>query len=312
MKNSKLIYFIVTLLLMTSCTPARRKEQTVSISGAFALYPMVVQWAEEYKITHPDIRFNISAGGAGKGMADALSGTVDLGMFSREIAPEEVDKGVWWVGLTIDAVLPTISDKNPLLGQLKARGLSRDEFRSIFIDGSITDWGNLLKLDQKIPIEVYTRSDACGAAGTWAAYLGGNQENLNGVGIYGDPGLAEAVALDPTGIGFNNTIFIYDIRTGLKRPGIEVIPIDLNGNGQIDPGENVYDSFEEILEAIALGIYPSPPARELYFVAKGKPKKQATLDFIEWTLTTGQSFVKPAGYVPIEQSKINDYLEKLK
>jgi phosphate transport system substrate-binding protein len=159
---------------------------------------------------------------------------------------------------------------------------------------------------------VYTRSDACGAAETWAKYLGGKQENLLGIGIYGDPGLAEAVAKDKYGIGFNNTVYAYDINTGLKRPGMEVIPIDINGNGNIDPDENFYDHFETVLKAIADGIYPSPPARELYFVSKGKPQKKSTLDFIQWTLTDGQKFIKEAGYVPIEQQKINEYLEKLK
>ncbi len=312
MNLSNLKYWIAAILLLTSCTTAKRKEQTISISGAFALYPLAVQWAEAYKVEHPEIRFNISAGGAGKGMTDALSGTVDLGMFSREIAPEEIDQGVWWIGLTIDAVLPTISDKNPLLSSLKARGLSREEFRAIFIEGSIKDWGELLNNNSEQPITVYTRSDACGAAGTWAKYLGAKQENLSGIGIYGDPGLAEAVALDPAGIGFNNTIFIYNIKTGEKRPGLEVIPIDLNANGMIDPAEDFYGNFEDILAAIAEGIYPSPPARELYFVSNGKPKKQATLNFIEWTLTSGQAYVKPAGYVPIEQSRINAYLEKIK
>lgn len=312
MNHSYVIYWIAALLIITSCTSARRKEQTVSISGAFALYPLTVQWAEAYKTEHPEIRFNISAGGAGKGMTDALSGTVDLGMFSREITPEEIDQGVWWIGLTIDAVLPTISYKNPLLGLLKTRGLSREEFKAIFIEGSINDWGELLNTNTNLPIMVYTRSDACGAAGTWAKYLGARQENLSGIGIYGDPGLAEAVSHDPTGIGFNNTIFVYDIKTGQKRPGLEVIPIDLNANGKIDPLEDFYGCFDDMLAAIASGLYPSPPARELYFVSKGKPDKQATLNFIEWTLTCGQAYVKPAGYVPIEQSRIDTYLEKIK
>lgn len=118
------MYWILALLLITSCTTAKKKEQTISISGAFALYPLAVQWAEAYKAEHPEIRFNISAGGAGKGMTDALSGAVDLGMFSREIAIEEINQGVWWVGLTIDAVVPTISKKNPLLGLLKSMALA--------------------------------------------------------------------------------------------------------------------------------------------------------------------------------------------
>jgi phosphate transport system substrate-binding protein len=244
-------------------------------------------------------------------MADALAGAVDLGMFSREIAQAEKDKGVWWVGLTIDAVVPTISNDNPFLAQLKQRGLTRDEFRAIFIDQTITSWDELFDSKNESQVYVYTRSDACGAAGTWAKYLGGKQENISGVGIYGDPALAEAVSKDPLGIAFNNTIFVYDIKTGSKREGVEVIPIDINENGQIDPEENFYDSFGQILEAIANGVYPSPPARELYFVAKGQPQKKATLDFIKWTLTNGQAFIKEAGYVPIEPSKIDHYLNQL-
>ncbi|MDF1547008.1 MAG: substrate-binding domain-containing protein [Bacteroidales bacterium] len=312
MKRTALLFSIIAAILFSSCVSKKQKEQTISLSGAFALYPLAIKWSEEYQKENPDVRFNISGGGAGKGMADALSGAVDLGMFSRGIAQEEKDKGVWWVGLTIDAVIPTISDQNPYLDVLKKRGLTREEFSAIFIDGSIKDWGELLNESTKSEIKVYTRSDACGAAGTWAKYLGGKQEDLKGVGIYGDPGLAEAVAKDPAGIAFNNTIFAYDIKTGKKRPGIEVIPIDINGNGTIDPEEDFYETFEGVLKAIADGVYPSPPARELYFVSKGKPEKQATLDFIKWTLTEGQKFVKEAGYVPIDQNKINGYLEKLK
>lgn len=314
MKQMKKIWFLVILasmLLVASCTSKKQKENTLNLSGAFALYPMAIKWSEVYQKEHPEIRFNISAGGAGKGMADALAGTVDLGMFSREITDDEKDKGVWWVGLCIDAVLPTISSNNPYLRIIQQRGISQARFMSIFIDGSMNDWGEVLNIDEPGAIQVYTRSDACGAAGTWAQYLGGLQEDLKGVGIHGDPALAEAVSNDPTGIAFNNTIFVYDIKTGKKRNGIDVIPIDINGNGSIDSEEDFYGSFETILDAVANGIYPSPPARELYFVAKEKPQKQATIDFLNWVLTDGQAFIKEAGYVPIDQEQINKYLNKL-
>jgi phosphate transport system substrate-binding protein len=110
---------LIAILLISSCASNSSKENTVSISGAFALYPLVVQWSEVYQKEHPEVRFNISGGGAGKGMADALSGAVDLGMFSREITQDEKDQGVWWVGLTIDAVVPTISNRNPFLNALE-------------------------------------------------------------------------------------------------------------------------------------------------------------------------------------------------
>ncbi|MBN2165553.1 MAG: PstS family phosphate ABC transporter substrate-binding protein [Marinilabiliaceae bacterium] len=311
MKTIIISFFLVTICFLSACVSKKQKENTISISGAFALYPLVVKWGEEYKKEHPEIRFNISGGGAGKGMADALSGTVDLGMFSRSIAREEIDKGVWWVGLTIDAVIPTISDKNPYLLKIKEKGLTQDEFANIFIHETITYWDNLFNTNSKTKINIYTRSDACGAAGTWAKYLGGAQEDLKGIGVYGDPGLAEAASKDHTSIAYNNTIYVYDVVTGKKRPGIEVIPIDINKNGTIDAEENFYDSFETVLKAIADGIYPSPPARELYFVANEKPQKKATIDFIHWTLTKGQKYVKEAGYVPIDNAKINEYLQKV-
>jgi len=311
MNKAKLVYIPAAILIMSSCVSKMQKENTINISGAFALYPLVIKWSEEYKKEHSEVRFNISAGGAGKGMADALAGTVDLGMFSREIVQEEKDKGVWWIGLCKDAVIPTISTNNPYLENLKSRGLSQEELRGIYIDGTITQWNEILDISDSKEIHVFTRSDACGAAGTWAKYLGGKQEDIKGIGIHGDPALAEAVGKDPYGIAFNNTIFVYDINTGQKRHGIEVIPIDINGNKRIDADEDFYEAFESILNAISIGRYPSPPARELYFVSDGKPHKKATLDFINWTLTEGQKFIKKAGYVPILQNKIDDYFEKL-
>lgn len=311
MKSTKLILFLAVVVFFTACTSAKKKEQTISLSGAFALYPLVIKWSEEYKKEHPEIRFNISAGGAGKGMTDALSGAVDLGMISREIVQAEIDKGVWWVAVTKDAVIPTINAENPVTNILKTRGITHEEFRNLFIEAKHNNWNQLPGITIDQPINVYTRSDACGAAETWAAYLGGKQEDLQGIGVFGDPGLADAVVKDVKGIGFNNTIYLYDLKTGNKNPGIEVIPIDVNENGVIDPEETFYNSFGQILAAIAEDKYPSPPARDLYLVSNGKPVKQATLDFIKWVETKGQAFVAEAGYVPLTQSKLDEQVSKI-
>ena len=307
----KYILFLLFIPLLLGCSSQKRKDNTVSLSGAFALYPMVVKWTDEYKKENPDIRFNISAGGAGKGMADALSGTVDLGMFSRAVSQAEMDQGVWWLAVTKDAVIPTINVKNPILETLKKRGITRDEFRKIYITNEITNWNQLPGIEQDVPISVFTRSDACGAAETWATYLDAKQEDIKGIGIFGDPGLAEVVVKDVNGVGFNNTIYLYDLKTGNKNAGIEVIPIDVNENGVLDEEEMFYDKFDVVLKAIADGKFPSPPARDLYLVSKGKPQKQATLDFLKWVVTEGQKFVSEAGYVPFSEEKLNNELEKL-
>jgi ABC-type phosphate transport system substrate-binding protein len=158
---------------------------------------------------------------------------------------------------------------------------------------------------------VYTRSDACGASDTWANYLGGHkQEDLLGTGVNGDPGIAEAVRQDVLGIGYNNIGYAYDISTGKQVDGLMVIPIDINGNGKIDAGENFYGTKAEIVRAIAEGKYPSPPARDLHLVTKDK-YSGITREFVRWILTEGQQYVDPMGYIALPTVKIAAGLQKL-
>lgn len=70
------------------------------------MYPMVVKWAEEFQKVYPKVRIDVSAGGAGKGMSDVLSGMVDIGNVSRDIYSAEIEKGAFWVPVTKDAVVP--------------------------------------------------------------------------------------------------------------------------------------------------------------------------------------------------------------
>lgn len=318
----KLFALLAALILATvsSCNFSKTRpgaetgavSGNISISGAFALYPITVKWAEEFQKLYPGVEIDISAGGAGKGMADALSEMVDLGMFSREVSPQEQEKGAWYVALTKDAVLPTVNSSNPLLEQMMQKGVSREKLYGLYVTGEVKTWGQLLDLPSSEEISLLTRSDACGAAAMWAAYLGVNQEDLLGLGIFGDPGVADAVRSDPRSIGYNNVAYVYDIRTRQKYGQLEVIPLDLDGNGSIEAGENFYSSLDSVVHAIKEGIYPSPPARELYFVSQGRPRREVVILFIEWILTEGQQYLKEAGYVSLSDQRIGEELQKLR
>lgn len=283
----------------------------ITISGAWALYPMALKWSEEFQKIYPRVKIDIQAGGAGKGITDVLAGMVDIGNVSREIHPAEVEKGAFAIAVTKDAVVPTISERNPFLGKILKKGLKKEQFIDIWITKKINTWGEVIGAVEKASLHAYTRSDACGASETWAAFLGKRQEDLEGVGVYGDPGLADAVRRDPLGIGYNNINYVYDTET--KRPvsGIRIIPIDLNGNGRIDSEEDFYGTRDEITRAIAEGTYPSPPARDLFFVTKGKPEAELLIEFIKWVLTEGQKYVHETGYIPLSSKKLAEGLKKI-
>lgn len=316
MKQFCKLYPFLTLLLYSFYIPGSygqvKPSGQISISGAFALYPMVVRWADEYKKINPRMRFDVSAGGAGKGISDALNGMVEIGMVSREIYPEEMKKGAFTIAVTKDAVVAVVSELNPALNDIMTKGLKKDAGNNIWITGRYTTWAQAFGAKISSPIHIYTRSDACGAAEMWAKFYGKNQEDLLGVGVFGDPGLAQAVKKDPLGIGFNNIGYAYDANTRQQLKGLRVVPIDLNNNGKIDGDENFYTSMNDLIAAIASGRYPSPPARELYFVMKGNLSNNKVLtDFIRWVLSDGQKFVNEAGYISLPKERIDSELKKL-
>ena len=282
----------------------------LSLSGAWALYPMAVRWAEEFQKAYPNVKIDVQAGGAGKGLADALAGMVDIGMVSRDVQPAEVEKGAFPIAVTKDAVVPTLSARNPFLKEILKRGVKRDEFVGLWITGAVKTWGQLLGTSDKTPIRVFTRSDACGAAETLAAYLGKRQEDLIGVAVYGDPGLADAVRREPLAVGFNNVNFAYDAKTLKPIDGLAVCPLDIDANGALDPAESVYATRDDLTKAIAANIYPSPPARDLYFVTKGRPTNPVLVAFIRWVLTEGQAYVPESGYINLSAEKLKDGLAR--
>lgn len=320
MKYIKYVFIITAIaLLITGCGNGENRSEglhgTITISGAWALYPMTVKWAEEFRNIHPNVYFDISAGGAGKGMADVLSGAVDIGNVSREVYAEEIERGAYIIPVTRDAVVPTFNANNPNAEGILSQGLSQEEFIDIWVNGNISDWKECIECNSdsqgNSPINVYTRSDACGAAKTWALYLNASQDELKGIGVFGDPGLTEAVIRDKNGIGYNNINYAYDSKSGMPIEGIIILPIDINSNGRIDEEENIYNTRNDIINAIAEGIYPSPPARDLYFITNGKPENELLVEFINWVLTEGQQYVPDAGYIKLSDDCLQNTLDAM-
>ncbi len=286
-------------------------DGNITISGAFALYPMMTLWADEFHKLHPKVTFDISAGGAGKGLTDALSGAVDIGMVSRSVTSDEEAKGAYAVAVVKDAVFPVVNAKNPVINELLAKGVTNKVFVKIFVTGEYKTWGDVVgKPEITDEIHVYTRSDSAGAADAWAKFLGNKkQADLQGVGVNGDPGLLEAVVKDPLGIGYNNLGYVFDNLSGQPVAGAVIVPIDANNDGHASAEEIIKTSMQAVDE-VASGKYPSPPARDLNVVTKGRPSG-ITLTFIQWILTDGQKLVSQAGFVQLPADKIAESLAKV-
>lgn len=294
MKKLIIILLAVSFLSVSSSivlAEDKELEGTVTLSGAWAIYPTAVAWAEAFQKKYPKVKIDVSAGGAGKGAVDAIAGLVDIGMVSRDPDFAEIKKGITPIYILHDAVFPVVSDKNPVLTDLLKKGIKKQAFIDIYISGLTTTWDQAIghKINKKI--HVYTRSDSCGAADSWAKYLDKKQEDLRGVGIYADPGILEAAKRDPVGIGYSNFSYVFT-REGTVVKGAKLVPIDSNENGIADPDE-IYESRDAAIKAIRSGRYPV--TRKNYFFVKGKPKGLIK-EFIEFALSEeGTKIVDEAG-----------------
>ena len=307
----QLMALIVTACGQIAPSPNGKPLQgDISISGAFALYPLVTRWAEEFQALNPDVHFDIASGGAGRGMDDVLAGKVDIAMLSRPVTAMEESQGAYTLPVAKDAVFPLINAQNPVLDDLLAHGMTQHTLAEIFITGEIKTWGEVVGRPEVMDeIRVYTRSDICGAAATWGLFLGGTQEDLLGNEKFGDPGMIQAVRKDVLGIGYNNLIYAYGLGD-VAPQGTVILPLDLNENRQADPDE-ILDTRQKATAAVASGLYPAPPSRILYLVTNGKPEG-VILSFLEWILVDGQTYVDRLGYVQLPNEQLDASLQKIR
>jgi phosphate transport system substrate-binding protein len=315
-KATRIAAGLLLALLICACAPVpvpssgETLQGEITVSGAFALYPLVARWAEEFQRLNPGVRFDLASGGAGKGMSDVLAGKADIGMVSREIVPEEETQGAFPLAVAKDAVFPLVNEANPVLTELLSNGISQERLVKIFITGEITKWGEATgRPDVTDEIHIYTRSDICGAAATWSLYLGGVQSDLLGAGKFGDPGIVQAVQNDPLAIGYNNLIYAYGLGDVPPEKTV-ILPLDVNSNGQADQDE-ILDTREKAIDAVEKGLYPAPPSRTLYLVTNGKPEG-AVQAFLTWVLTEGQQYVDRSGYVQLSSELLDASLQKIR
>lgn len=315
-----ILYLLLLAVIVTGCSEKRKQVQenshdklsgAIQLSGAFALYPVVIRWAEEFKKIHPNVQIDISGGGAGKGITDVLTGMVDIGMSSRDLQPEELERGAYPFTVLRDAVVIITNAHNPQLTLLRQRGLKKSVAINLWND-KINTWGQVLGTNSSIPVHVYTRSDACGAGETFAGWIDMKQEDLGGTAVYGDPGIASAIQRDKVGIGYSNLGYVYDLTNKHPQPDLAVVPLDLNNDGKITQDESFYGTITQIGDAIRAGKYPSPPARDLFLITKGKPTNPLVIEFLKYIYAKGQIVAGEAGYVPLSKDILNKQKEKLK
>jgi phosphate transport system substrate-binding protein len=266
-----------------------------TISGAFALYPLVQLWAGDFMKIHPAVKIDVTKTGTGQGITDLINKKIQLAMISRPLNADEKSAGIWVVPVARDGVAPIVNQKNPYLNRLLSQGLSTDEMQKLFTSDTPLKWGEILDTAGNEKAVVYSRADESGAADMFAEFLYRKASDLKGKKVTGDFEMISSIEKDPLAIGFCNFSYAFEPATGAKKDKIQIIPFDLDFDNKIDRKEVPFRNIEVAHRSIWLGIYPESLCRELTIGSLGKPTDKAVIEFLRFILADGQERVKEMG-----------------
>jgi phosphate transport system substrate-binding protein len=326
MNLNRSIILLFCLLALFACKPRKSekaaenlKEEpkksisgSFTISGAYALYPLVSKWAAEFMTKNPDVRIEVAETGTGQGISDLIDKKVKLAMISRPLNDEEKESGIWVVPVAKDGVAPIVNQKNPYLKNILRHGLSPDKMQKVFTGDKPINWGDLLDTTGREKVIVYSRADESGAQDLFAGFLFRKASDMKGIKVTGDDEMIKNIREDPYAIGFCNFSFAFDVPSGERKAGIQIIPFDLDYDKEIDRKEIPFANLETAHRSIWLGIYPENLCRELTIGSIGKPSDPAVIEFIKYILGDGQNKVKEAGLCMLNDVYIKYSLDALK
>jgi phosphate transport system substrate-binding protein len=206
---------LTVALALTGCAGGGNGGQvtTITMAGSTTVQPLAEELANNFTATRSDVQITVSGGGSSVGIQSAADGTVNIGMASRDLKPEEETLGLVVHIIARDGIA-IISHPSQ-----NVTNLSKNQTKLIFA-GTITNWAGVGGDDATI--NVYAREEG---SGTRAAFeemvMKGTNITATALLFPSNGALRTAVAGDPNGIGFISFGYLDDSVKAFAIDGVE-------------------------------------------------------------------------------------------
>lgn len=108
-------------------------EGKVVVAGSSSVTPVMEKLKEAYGAVNPAVEIEIQESDSTTGMTNAMEGTCDIGMASRDLKDSETEGGLTGTVIAMDGIAVVINKDNP------TDNLAKDDVNGIF-RGEITTW----------------------------------------------------------------------------------------------------------------------------------------------------------------------------
>lgn len=107
----------------------------VVVSGSSSVTPVMEKLAEAYQKANTNVTVDVQQSDSSTGIKDAINGTSDIGMASRDISDDELSQGIKSVTIAQDAIAVIVNKDNAV------EDITMDEIKAIYT-GSKTAWSD--------------------------------------------------------------------------------------------------------------------------------------------------------------------------
>jgi phosphate transport system substrate-binding protein len=296
-------YHRTVAALMAACmmaalvAPAMASAITLKIDGSTTLFPLASKWASIYKSKYGG-SITVVGGGSGKGISDARSGVVDIGMSSR--MQQASDGAVHFTPVARDALVIVVSAKLQKAYPNYIYKISPDMVQKIY-RGQVTNWK---QVNSHLPSHAIDLVGRTGSSGTYTYFKQMFLTNTSSTGeigstmykqssrtrTYASNGIVRsAVANDKYAIGYLSLAYLKSTVKALNLPAPKYYydeSYSMHTTASSLAGHYVVPS----LKNASNGTYKY--VRPLYFVTAGTGAPSgAAATFINWCKgSTGQTY----------------------
>ena len=108
----------------------------ITVAGSTSVGPVMEKLADAYMELNSGVTVEIQQTGSGAGITSTIEGACDIGMSSRELKQEELDKGLTPTQIAMDGIAVIVNKDN------EVSELTSEQIKSIYV-GETTDWNDI-------------------------------------------------------------------------------------------------------------------------------------------------------------------------
>lgn len=276
MLNKKIVTLLMGTMLIGSLAvgcgssdgSGSQDSNKITVSGSTSVGPVVEILGEDFTAKNEGISVEVQQIGSSAGIKNAIEGTSQIGMASRDLKDEEKASGLKETQIAIDGIA-VITNKNN-----EVKDLTLEQVKDIYT-GKITNWKEVGGKDA--PIVVVSREDGSGTRDGFQENVGFESEELTKDAQISDGSgnIKSIVEGNENSIGYISFGYVDDKVNALTIDGVELTV------------ENVKDNKYAI-------------ARPFLLVNKEDKISEEGTKFIEFILSEeGQKIVEDKGFISI-------------